>query len=669
MKRILAVRRKYRAFGRGTLEIIRPQNRKILSYVREYDGEAILCVANLARTAQAVELDLHRFRGRVPIELTGENAFPPIGDVPYLLTLAGQGFFWMRLAETTEVPTWQVERLPASELPVLVLTDGLHTFAVGAQPASERNVARRALDSLEHAVLPDFLRPRRWFAGPGAAIANIVVGPLGTWRAGRGEWMLAMPTVTLADGSEQQYFLPLGIGWEGRDEDWRHRTAGWALAKVREKAAAGFLIDAFGDREFCLALAEAVDTQQAVPLDSGELRFEHTSAYRKLAATAPESVQYLSGEQSNFSAILGNSLFLKGYRRLRPGIHPEIEMGHYLTEVVGYANVAPLAGSLTYLPASGEPVVLAALFGFVRNQGDGWTWTQNHLERHATTLIEQTATGDADPHALYVAQIETLGRRVGELHAALARPTRDAAFAPEPITPADLRKWARDVRREAVLTLRQLQDALPRLPDPIRAAARRLLEHRADLLERVQRLAQDLRTIRATKTRFHGDLHLGQVMVVRDDFTIIEFEGEPGRPFQERRQKHSALRDVAGMLRSFDYARANAFERATTIRPDAADRLATSFDSWLAMTGTAFMHGYADGVGNASCQPRSHRYVTRLVAFFELERALYELRYELDNRPGWARVPIDGILGILGRDHARRGIALRLSEPPADGQD
>jgi maltose alpha-D-glucosyltransferase/alpha-amylase len=650
MKRILAIRRKYRAFGRGTLEVIRPQNRKILAYVREYDGEAILCVANLARTAQAVELDLQRFRGRVPIELTGENPFPPIGDLPYLLTLPGQNFYWLRLAERGEVDAWQVERLPASELPVLVLTDRLRTFIVDAQPASERSVARRALNMLEQTVLPDFLQPRRWFAGKGTPIQKVSTGPLGTWRAGRGEWMLAMPTVTLADDSEQQYFLPLGIGWEGRDEDWRHRTAGWALAKVREKAAAGFLIDAFGDQEFCLALAEAVDVQQVVPLDSGELRFEHTSAYPELAANAPGSVQYLSGEQSNFSAIIGDSLFLKGYRRLRPGVHPDLEMGHYLTEVVGYANVAPLAGSLTYVPASGEPVVLAALFGFVRNQGDGWTWTQNHLERHATTLIEQTSAGDANPHALYLAQIETLGRRVGELHAALTRPTKDPAFAPEPITPADLQRWARDVRHETVLTLRQLQAALPRLPGPVRAAARRLLEHRGALLERVKRLAQELRTIPAVKTRFHGDLHLGQVMVVRDDFMIIDFEGEPGRPFQERRRKHSALRDVSGMLRSFDYARAVALDRAMAHKPDAGDRLATHFGAWLGMTRTAFMNGYEGGVGSAPCKPRSRRDVNRLVAFFELEKALYELRYELDNRPAWLPVPIDGILGILNRD-------------------
>jgi len=292
--------------------------------------------------------------------------------------------------------------------------------------------------------------------------------------------------------------------------------------------------------------------------------------------------------------------------------------------------------------------VLAALFGYVRNQGDGWNWTLNHLDRHATVLIEQTL-GEEEPHALYVAQIETLGRRVGELHAALACASTDDAFAPEAIGTADIRRWTSDVRREATQTLHQLREAMPQLPESIRAQAKTLLGQRAKLLKKVQQLEHGKHAIRAAKTRYHGDLHLGQVLLVRDDFLIIDFEGEPGRTFAQRRAKHSALRDVAGMLRSFDYARAVARERAGERKPEAVERIDASLGEWLELVREAFLRGYSIGVGKASCMPRSEPDASRLIAFFEIEKALYELRYEIEHRPTWVGVPIEGVLGILNR--------------------
>jgi len=646
-KRILAVRGKHRAFGRGTLEFVRPRNRKILAYVREYQNDVILCVANLSRTAQAVELDLHRFRGRVPIELTGENPFPPIGDLPYLLTLPGQGFFWLRLAESGEVPAWQVEHLPQTELRVLVLTDGLQTFGASPGTAPDRSVTSRAVQDLEQRVLPEFLQNRRWFAGKGMALREVRLGAHGIWHSSRGDWLLSTPRVGFTDGEDQRYFLPLSIEWEGRGEEGQQQSAAWTLAKVRQRAMAGVLVDAFGEPDFCRALATDMASETTVPFDGGGLRFESTGAHAELFRSATDSVEYLRGEQSNFGAVIGDALFLKGYRRLRSGIHPDIEMSRHLTEVARYPNVAPLAGSLTLVGKSGEPTVLAALFGYVRNQGDGWDWTQNHLERYATTLVEQTAPGEQDPHALYHAQIETLGRRIGELHAALCRSSDDAAFAPEPIIQKDLAAWSGEVRREASRTLRQLREAMPGLARPLRDSASQLLGQRSKLLGCLGGLAEDSRSLRATKTRFHGDLHLGQVLVVRDDFLVIDFEGEPGRPFEQRRRKHSALRDVAGMLRSFDYARAVALERAIARKPEAADRLVPGLYAWLGATRGAFQSGYLLGVDGASCVPRSHRDFSRLVRFFELEKALYELRYELAHRPAWVGVPLEGILGIL----------------------
>jgi maltose alpha-D-glucosyltransferase/alpha-amylase len=644
-KRILAVRRRFQAFGRGSLDFIRPGNRKILAYVRSYDGKTILCVANLARSAQAVELDLAKFKGQVPVELLGRNPFPPIGDLPYLLTLPAHGFFWLGLNESTDVPEWHVERLQASELPVIVLSRGLDTFDGDLPDTGDRSVSKRALGVLEREVLPEFLPQRRWYAGKSGTIAATKLGPRSVWRSNRGSWLLAMPEIDLGHGEPQRYLLPLGISWDGDREDRHLRTTEWALAKVRQQARAGFLIDAFADNDFCLALVDAMRSSARLPLGAGEVVFAPTARLEELQGDTLEPIRNLSVEQSNTSVILGERLFLKGYRRLRAGTNPDIEMSRYLTEVVRFDHIAPLAGAIEWQPRSGEPVTLAALFGFVPNQGDGWSYTISHLERFAAA--GGTSPDDGATHELYLQQIARLGQRIGELHAALATPTQDKAFAPQPIGPKDVNAWGREIRREAQATLKTLRARLPSLPEAVRDRAQQLLAMRMRLLTRIEDLAA--KPVEAAKTRFHGDLHLGQLLVARDDFLIIDFEGEPARPFSERRRKHSVLRDVAGMLRSFDYARAVGLDHALAARPDAAESLRAEFASWRDATTTEFLRGYHAGVGEAPCWPRKQADAMRLIALFEIEKALYELRYELDNRPAWVYVPVDGLLALAHR--------------------
>jgi len=655
-KRVLAIRRRYRSFGRGALEFVRPRNRKILAYVRHYEDEIILCVANLSQTAQAVELDLSKYRGHVPIELSGNNAFPPIGDLPYLLTLPAHGYFWMHLRADAEAPAWHVEHLPPAELPVLVLSGALGTLGNALPPNADQAVARRAVKDLEGEVLPEFLRARRWFAGKGANIDKVALGVRDVWRTDRGQWLIALPHVTFADGSDQTYLLPLGAAWEDASDTQTGLSAEWSLAKVREKAKAGVLIDAFADDQFCLSLVESMARSHSVSFASqsergGELRFAPTQAFLKIAPATLQTVTHLSGEQSNTSAIVGETYFLKGYRRLRSGINPETEMTRYLTERTSFAHFAPLAGTLEFVSEHHETFTLAAVFGFVSNQGDGWQYTLNHLERFGATVradspsLESAAVEQDESHTLYLAQLTTLGKRVGALHRALAQPSDEVAFAPEPIRESDLQEWAKEVRAAATDTLRLLRERLIETPEAARPALRALLESRKALLERIKQLAAT--PVAAFKTRFHGDLHLGQVLLVADDFLIIDFEGEPGRPMQERRRKHSVLRDVAGMLRSFDYARAVALDRAVSVRPDAHVNMALAFAEWRQRATTSFLQGYRDGVQDAPCMPAEFQDAERLIELFQVEKALYELRYEMENRPAWVGVPAGGLLDLL----------------------
>jgi maltose alpha-D-glucosyltransferase/alpha-amylase len=644
-RRILAVRRQSQCFGRGALEFVRPQNRKVLAYIRCLPSEVVLCVANLSQTAQAVELDLSRYKGRVPVELMGRNAFPPIGELPYFLTLPAHGFFWLLLSESEPPPAWHIERLPATELPVLVLNGGIKTFLADEAVAPEYSVPGRTLQQLQKEVLKEFLLPRRWFAGKGGGPFKVKLGARTIWDTGSGAWLFTLIDIEFADKHVQRYFLPLTVAWDGVSDSGVLRTADWTLAKVREHARVGVLVDAFADPAFCTALAKAVEARTQIPFDGGELHFEPTFVCAELVALGIEPVQHLGREQSNTSVVLGEALFVKGYRQARPGINPDVEMARYLT-AAGFKFIAPLAGSVDYTRADQPPTTLVALFGYARNQGDGWSYALNHLDRYASTLLSEKQADTPAPHALFNTQMQTLGSRIGELHAVLARQTSDPAFAPEPLTDEDIHSWRETVIAEAGRTLDQLRDRLASVPESAQEKARTLLAEREHIIARIGQLATG--PVDTVRTRHHGDLHLGQVLLTADDFLITDFEGEPARPIEERRGKHSPLRDVAGMLRSFDYARAVALERALTARPDIHERLQAGFQAWYLEASAAFLAGYTEGIGDARTMPPNREDADRFIALFQIEKALYELRYELENRPAWVGVPIDGLLALIG---------------------
>lgn len=417
------------------------------------------------------------------------------------------------------------------------------------------------------------------------------------------------------------------------------RTVEWTLAKIRERAQTGVLVDAFADPAFDVALAHAVAQGVRSPLGDGELRFVPTEVFPRDLSFEP--VQFPGHEQSNTSVILGGAVFLKGYRQARTGVNPDVEISSHLTRR-GFKNSPALYGAVEFHRA-GEPTTLAALFAFIRNQGDAWTYTLNHLDRFEALLLSGSA--EQAPHALFMNQMKTLGRRVGELHAVLAQPSDDPAFVPEPTTAADLSTWRSTIVAEAEESLRLLASRLSSLHEAVQASAARLLDRQAALLAHIDRLLPA--ALDAVKTRHHADLHLGQVLLTADDFLITDFEGEPARSIEERRRKGSVLRDVAGVLRSFDYARAVALDRVLSARPDLLDRVAPAFEAWYHEAGETFLQGYFKGAGDAACIPQQRNVATRLITLFQIEKAFYELRYELGNRPAWAGIPISGLLSLF----------------------
>jgi maltose alpha-D-glucosyltransferase / alpha-amylase len=644
MKRLLQIRTTSHAFGRGSLQFVRPGNRKVLVYLRQFGEDTILCVANLARSAQPVEIDLAAHKGAVPIELLGQTPFPPIGDLPYLLTLSGYGFYWFRLSRDVAAPKWHAERLPRDELPVLVLINFWSSF-FPERVSPWRAAAASALRArFEERLLPAFIAAQRWYAGKGAPIARSQLGDCLEWETQYGKWLLAV--IQVDSGAEQtQYFMPLAIAFEDVPETRWLKLQPFSIARVRQQALVGILADTAADEAFGRAVVDATGTRLELRMAQGTLRFVPTAAFEQLRGDPDVDLSSAAPltQGSNTAVRCGDRLFLKIYRRLRSGVNPEAEVGRFLTEVAHFTHMAPVAGVVEYQPDGAEATTVALLQAFVMNQGDGWDYTVNYLVRFLQDQATH-ATLATDVHGGYLALVRTLAQRTAELHCALATKTTDAAFAPLAATAEDVRSWREEVAKAVDSTFALLESALERLAVVSHAQAHALLAHRDALLKRVAAIGADMPR-RALKTRVHGDYHLGQVLLIRNDFLIVDFEGEPARPLAERRAKQLPVRDVAGMLRSFAYARRAALERAAPKSLEDAAKWEGLLEEWERGVRECFISVY-DEVARACGLYESWDDMQPLLTLFEINKALYELRYELGNRPDWASIPMRALIAM-----------------------
>ncbi len=652
-RRLIATRRKYKAFGRGTLTFLEPGNRKVLAFLREYEDEAMLCVANLSRVPQAVELDLGRFAGRVPVELVGQEPFPPVGKLPYLVTLTGHGYMAFRLAKDAKPPAWHEERLASRRLPVLVLAPGWEATLDRGKPDIDFTEVfmHVSAERLRDEILLPYLKGRRWFAAKNEAIADLRVASIAPWQGESGTtWRIAFVDATLASGQTQRYFLPIALEWETRDHDPIERYAPFAIAKVRHRDRVGVFYAAFANPDFVRDLARAMGSGAATPLGDGRLAFSSTARFAALADGLDEPSRTPPLEQSNTAVFFGSRLFLKGYRRLRPGVNPELELGRFLTEVSPFRNIAPVLGAVEYFePGAAEPATLAILQQFVQNQGDLWSLACQHLARalHLPAANDSAsapdATGESAAAGFHLGRMGLLGRRIAEMHRALCVTTGDARFDPEPVTHDDFAQWKVAIERELDATLAAVESIVPNLAEGARAEVEPVLSARERIRDRIRAATASLDGL--VKTRYHGDLHLGQILVAKDDFIIVDFEGEPGRSIEERRAKSSVLRDIAGMLRSFSYAAHAALLRREP-GADASGAGAATLSQWERDASHYFLEGYtraAQGVASVPADPASLR---ALLDLFVLEKALYELRYEIANRPDWVAIPARGLLEL-----------------------
>ena len=658
MKRLVLLRKNHLAFGRGTIEFLLPENRKVLVFIRRFQDENILVVANLSRFVNYVELDLSAYKGMVPVELFGHTRFPAIGELPYFLTLGPHAFYWFIL-EPMEPSRAAVEAFEPARLEV---SGGWEqVFRIPDRASLER-------------ILPAYLLTCRWFGGKAQPIRSVKCVDVVPYSADSITACFTTWKVEYAGGTPDTYLLPLSFASGDRAFELRQANPQAVLAQmtVKDRGAQieGILYDVLYDPQFNRTVLDAIARGRRFRNESMEIRAQPAKAFRSLRGNAEASIEpsVLRREQSNTSIVYGDRLILKCFRRVTEGLNPDLEIGRFITEKTSFEHIPPLAGFIEMRKGRSEPATLAILQGLVANEGDAWRYTLDSLGRYfeevlsrqldprEATLPQQTLTelaqDDIPPLAQelivsYLPSAQLLGRRTGELHIALASDSKDPAFAPEGFTVLYRRSLYQSLRSLTDRSLSLLEKRLKGLPETVQPDAQQILKLEAAIVERFRQMLD--RKITAMRIRCHGDYHLGQVLFTGKDFVITDFEGEPARPLSERRLKRSPMRDVAGMLRSFHYAALSNL-RGNAIRPEDAVYLKPWAAYWKLWVSVSFLRAFFEATRQALFMPKSQDEISLLLDIYLLEKAVYELGYELNNRPEWVDIPVAGILEIM-RDY------------------
>ena len=633
-KRLISVRKSTKVFGRGTLTFIRPANRAVLAYVRQLGEEAILCVANMSRSAQAVELDMSPWKGRVPREMLGRTGFPRIGELPYLITLPPYGFFWFSLEqEAANEP----EKVLPREITTLVLSEGWDSPLSGWM--------RR---TFEGEVLPAFMPDRRWFADKTSSAPAITVSAAVPIEHGNDRFAAVVVDVAGAQGSNR-YFLPLTIRWTRYTAI--DRAPASVLAAVRRGPREGTLLDAGGEPEFVTALLAKIHAGADARRDDKRIEFRPTAAFAAQPAPEVTSVKATEREQSNSSVLVENKYVVKILRRIAAGINPEIEIGRFLADVAHFKNAPTLLGSLELVEGESRSA-LAVVHNFVENQGDAWSVTGAALNRliDEQRLLPDEAVAQMSEAASMLQRMRQIGRRTAELHQAFASRPDVPAFAPEPITVNDCGRWADALLARAHTVFDLLRRHRNELTEPEPQMAQQLLDNHDAIVRHIE--SGWNAHFDGLKIRQHGNFRLERVLIAKDDAYIFDFAGEPDRSLEERRRKQPPARDVAGFIRSIDYATGAAVDRAANLSAEERTAVAQRTRAWGERLTTAYWESYCEALGPAHLWPADENQKRALLDLFLLEKLLYEIEYELGNRPGWTHIPLEAML----RNLAQRGV-------------
>ncbi|WP_438007779.1 maltose alpha-D-glucosyltransferase [Sorangium sp. So ce321] len=676
MKRLITLRKQYKVLGRGTIEFLHPDNSKVLAFIRAHGDERLLVVANLSRYAQHVELDLTRFSGMVPVELFGRSRFPEITSTSrcYSLSLGPHDFFWFSLE-------------PA--VPAVSAGDGQAAPAISTKGTWQALLSPEGRRALEPAI-GKYIAVRRWFRGKArtrrtTTLADVI--PMSRDEQGAAQHFILLVRVEYTDGSPETYVVPIGFATGDRARELATRTRHAVIADVTvrdpdpESAAApeGILYDALATPEFASLILAAIRAQGVAAGTAGELHaLPLGTTLEALGAEGELPARIAESEQSNTTIIYGDKLLLKIFRQVEEGINPELEIGRFLTEHQ-FPSTPRLAGAIDYRARGREATTVAMLQEYVQSQSDAWTSTLEALNRFFERVLadEESVKGSAPPMptgtlvdasrtapppivnqlmGTELVRMRLLGERTAQLHLTLGKPSKDPALGQQPFTTLHQQSIFQSAHGMLSRTFALLRKRERSLPENVREQVSALLQREAEINAKLQQIVS--RKFDVTRIRTHGDFHLGQVLSTGDDFILIDFEGEPARPLSERRYKRGPLRDVGGMLRSFDYAGAAAL-RDGRLRPEDVTVLKPWTEAWVAWISASYLAGYLETIARAQATaeartdetapfvPASDADTVLLLDFYMLEKVIYELGYELNNRPEWLDIPLRGLEHLI----------------------
>jgi maltose alpha-D-glucosyltransferase/alpha-amylase len=533
-----------------------------------------------------------------------------------------------------------------------------------------RGKSRQALEE----ILPQYLFTRRWFGGKAQQIKYAKILEVLSLPNGSPDGVIVLVRVEYLEGDGETYSLPLTYSSGARAEEVLREHAYSILARLRLKGRdeEGILYDAVADKDFCLALLEAMARRRRRKTAAGELQTTSLRTLQQIrtALEEPLDPSILQAEQSNTSIVFSRKLILKLFRKLEPGINPDLEIGRFLTER-GFPHIPQVAGAVEHRRPRQESTTLAILHSFVPNQGDAWEYTRESLgeyythamarqaevksavlpQKHFLELVDEEISPQVlDTIGTYAEAARLLGQRTGELHVALASAPKDPTFAPEPFSKLYQRSLYQSTRNLTGRVFQLLGRTLKGLPESLQSEAKQVLDKEGEILKCFQSVTR--KKISAMRLRCHGDYHLGQVLWTGKDFVIMDFEGEPARPINERRIKRSPLRDVAGMLRSFHYAAYSGFfdfkERRGLVVEEELEAMYFWARFWHVWVSVIFLKAYMEVAIKGKFLPESSEELQTLLDMYLLEKVVYEMGYELNNRPDWVKIPLQGIQQLLG---------------------
>ena len=681
VKRLITLRKRFRSFGRGTFELLRPDNPKVLAFIRKLDDERILVVANLSRFVQYVQLDLKDYTGIAPEEVQGRTPFPQITDQPYLLTLGPHGFIWFSLADGGADPAGRrsagISAIDAPEVDLPVLQ--------GKAPLARRFLPGQ-WDEIE-AILPQYLLRSR-LVERRARISSVTIVHAAPIRVGQTDVWFLLIRVETRDSVNETLSLGLTLLPEQNTDE---LLVPWQVAALARVAGPepGLLCDALAVPACCRDLLRGILSGRSRRMEDGEIEATplagQTAETDGPVDTAGLSLSLRRSERNNRAIVYGESYVFKVFRRIEEGVNPDLEIGRYLTEQTDYHGAATLVGSIDYLRRDGEPFTLGVLHRYIANQGTAWRYMLDQLSQYFERVaalsrelpsgpprpvsLQDPAEGNEVPgtwRELIGGSLDTarlLGLRTAELHQALTANRSDPAFTPEPFGKLYQRSLYQSMRNLTGRLCNRLARQRPGLPESARQLADQIIGQHDAVLQRFQGILDP--SLNGQRIRCHGDYQLAQLLYTGKDFVIIDFEGDNTRTIGERRVKQSPLRDVANMVRSLDSAVQSALFGMTDdrgrspgmIRPEDRASLEPWAHAWYDHVARQFVQTYIQTIQHAGLLPRTEAASYNLLELLLLDQAFSQIDAALSTRQDWVPIPLRGAVRLLGQkpvDQARR---------------